>query len=604
MIVQPRRFGVAVLAAAAVLGLAEPQTAAALPDLVPQIYDVQVRVGDVLQGDVDEGCAGGRFNRRLVKFSLQTNNVGATDLVMGSPGCPNCTLNPGAVCTNPLYVCSTAHGHAHFESYAKNEILDADDNVVAEGRKYGFCLLDLNCPTPHYSCSYQGITAGCHDVYSAGLPCQYVDITDSALPDGVYKLRVTIDPDNVLEESDDSNNVMVVPFTLGETERVCPIYPSTDVPTAIPDEGSVASTVTIPDIGPVTSLRLHMNGTHTFDGDLDATLTSPALTTRSLFSNICGSFDNFSVYLGDGAIDALVCPPTEPTVLRTPAESFAPFLGEGAGGDWTLTISDQAAGNTGTLDGWSLEVCSVCGDGILNDGETCDDGNLDDGDCCSSDCDTAAIDGTVCEDGNMCTVNETCVAGHCVEGGPLACDPCLVCDAELGCVVPEVVYPCQQPPTAGSMIQLHHNADDPGRDSLLWRWRSETPVELDEFGAPDVSTDISLCIYDGSLLVLSSTIPAAQACNDGEPCWVRNEHVAMFSDVTSGFGGMSTMRIREGDEGTIVVRGSGTALALPDLDLSLPTTVRMRRGDGTPCWEANFDSARTSTEHRFKSRSR
>ena len=82
--------------------------------------DVTVRVRDVDPADVAEGCAGGELDRRLIEFSLRTLNDGPNDLAMGNPGCPNCTLNPGAACTNPLFVCGTAHGHAHFESFASN----------------------------------------------------------------------------------------------------------------------------------------------------------------------------------------------------------------------------------------------------------------------------------------------------------------------------------------------------------------------------------------------------------------------------------------------------------------------------------------------------
>src|SRR5205085_6947452 len=281
--------------AAAAIGLLGPARAFALPDLVPEIYNLTVATSDVLAGDVVEGCAGGQFDRRLVKFSLRTYNVGPDDLILGDPGCPNCSLNPGAECANPLFECGAAHGHAHFGSFADSEILDQNDQLVATGHKYGFCLLDLACPNPHYSCSYQGITAGCSDVYSAGLPCQYIDITDDNLPDGVYKLRVRVNPDGLLTESDQSNNTVETFFTVGETEQVCPTYASSDVPKAIPDLATATSSISVPDIGEVTSLRLHMNGTHTFVSDLDATLTSPAATTRTLFQNICGAADNFGL---------------------------------------------------------------------------------------------------------------------------------------------------------------------------------------------------------------------------------------------------------------------------------------------------------------------
>lgn len=594
-----------VLALATMLGMTlGAPNAHGLPDLIPEIFDLSVRVGDVVQGDVNEGCAGGRYSRRLVKFSLRTHNTGDSDLTLGNPGCPNCTINPGAACSNPLFVCGESHGHAHFESFARNEIVDGDGTVVAQGRKYGFCLLDLNCPNPHYSCSYQGITAGCSDVYSAGLPCQYVDITDENLADGVYKLRVNIDPDNIFPESNDLNNVIEVPFTIGDTDRICPIYASSDVPQTIPDPGNVTSVVTVPDLGPVTSVRMRMKGTHGYLGDLQVTLSNPEATSRTLFSGVCGTQNNFDLYLGDNAIDPFVCPATDAAVLRDPLESLSAFHGQEAGGDWTLSITDTSAGDIGVLNAWSLEICSICGNGFIDFGESCDDGNQANGDCCSSDCQIASADGLSCEDGNQCTTAETCQAGSCIAGGDVTCDPCLVCNANSGCVVPDLVYPCQQPPTDGSLLRIRRDPLSPSKDSILWKWRSQTPVELDELGAPDTLTDLSLCVYAAGSLVMSATIPAGATCANDESCWRISDSTAQFKDRDGFYGGLARLRLREGTKGKLLTRGSGENLGVPALFLPLPVTVRLRRNDGTPCWEANYDSTRSSSEKLFKTRSR
>lgn len=598
-----RHAAVAAVAAVFLAG-AGVRPALALPDLVPDVFDVAVATGDVLAGDVAEGCAGGRFGRRLVQFSLRTLNLGASDLVMGNPGCPNCTLNPGAPCTNPLFVCGTAHGHAHFTSFAKTEILDGNDTVVAVGRKYGFCLLDHDCATPQFSCSFQGITAGCSDLYQKGLPCQYVDISDAPLPDGVYRLRVTLDPENSLPESDESNNVAEVAFSIGSTPRVCTLYESSDAPKAIPDAGSAVSTLAVPDLGPVTSLRLRMSGQHAYLGDLDATLTSPAATTRVLFARQCSADNDFDLYLGDGAVDPFVCPAVDAAVLREPAETFDAFHGEEAGGQWTLTVSDRALNDTGTLDGWSLEVCSICGNGIIDDGEACDDGNLNDDDCCSADCLRTADDGTACDDGDLCTVEDTCSSGTCIPHAAFECDPCLVCDGDIGCVVPNLVYPCQDAPSGASTVQLRHDDEYPARDSLRWRWKSETPVELDELGAPESLTDVSVCVYDADSLLLSASIPAAATCNEGTPCWTRNAQQALFRDRQGRFDGLRSLRLREGSRGNLFVKGAGAGLGIAGLQPMLPLTVRLVRSEGTPCWEATFDLPSRNSATMFQSRSR
>ncbi|MFP9075593.1 proprotein convertase P-domain-containing protein, partial [Enterococcus faecalis] len=42
-----------------------------------------------------------------------------------------------------------------------------------------------------------------------------------------------------------------------------------------------------------------------------------------------------------------------------PANSLSDLLNEPATGDWTLSVTDNTAGNGGTLTGWTLELCTV-----------------------------------------------------------------------------------------------------------------------------------------------------------------------------------------------------------------------------------------------------
>ncbi len=333
------------------------RSAAALPDLTPEVSDVSVFVSDVEPGDVAEGCATGTTARRLVRFTLKTRNLGPDDLVLGSPGCPDCTTQSGDVCANPLFFCSAAHGHAHLRSFVRPEILDANGTVVAAGNKFGFCMEDSECADPKYTCENQGLTAGCADVYPAGIQCQYVDITDARLPSGTYTLRVTIDPQNAIPEADETNNVVEVPVQVGAPPPTCPVYVARDLPRDIPDLGSASSTVTVPLAGPVTSVRLiGLRGTHSFLSDLEVHLRSPAGTDAVVMNRACGTDHDFNVDLDDGACSDLACPPTDGLAHR-PSAPLAIFAGEEAAGTWTLEIFDRAEGDVGTLEGWGLEIC-------------------------------------------------------------------------------------------------------------------------------------------------------------------------------------------------------------------------------------------------------
>jgi Lysyl oxidase len=187
-----------------------------LPDLVPAIGDVTLQRGTTVPpGDVAEGCAAATSGIDLLRFSTTARNTGTADVVLGDPQCPDCITHPLAVCGNPQVICSPAggHGHGHYSNYARYELLDSTGRVAVVGRKQGFCLRDSICPSPVYTCTFQGISAGCADVYGANLGCQYLDVT--GVPDGNYTLRVTLDPFGRIAELDETNNVTTQAVTLG-----------------------------------------------------------------------------------------------------------------------------------------------------------------------------------------------------------------------------------------------------------------------------------------------------------------------------------------------------------------------------------------------------
>jgi hypothetical protein len=162
-----------------------------------------------------EGCVSGAGKRSLMRFDVQTPNVGDADLYLGNP------------VGNPLFVYSPCHGHYHLLGYALYELLNTDGSPVVVnglsvvGHKQAFCLEDYEQVDPaagpaKYTCSNQGISVGWSDVYGAYLDCQWIDVT--AVQPGDYLLRVTINggPNgpHVFAESDYSDNVATVPVTI------------------------------------------------------------------------------------------------------------------------------------------------------------------------------------------------------------------------------------------------------------------------------------------------------------------------------------------------------------------------------------------------------
>lgn len=182
-----------------------------MPDLVPmgeRTRDSLTRQEQGFQADdcaIVEGCVGGPGVRTLMRFSTVVYNQGPGDLSVGPPSD-----------SDPAWEYSLCHGHYHLKGVAEYELLDGS-GVVASGHKQSFCLVDTVRVDPaagcaSYTCDDQGIAAGWADIYAATLDCQWIDIT--GLPAGPYVLRVRVNPEQTLPESDYSNNVYEISVVL------------------------------------------------------------------------------------------------------------------------------------------------------------------------------------------------------------------------------------------------------------------------------------------------------------------------------------------------------------------------------------------------------
>lgn len=145
--------------------------------------------------------------RRLLRFSTESRNVGGKDVVLGAPE------------DNPhWFEYHDCHGHHHFLGFAGYRLLDSGGNVAADGGKVSFCLVDvarwsdLAPMEGKFTCDYQGIQAGWSDIYDSGLEGQWIDIT-GVLP-GDYVLEVTVNPDRLLIEGDYLNNTTTIPVSI------------------------------------------------------------------------------------------------------------------------------------------------------------------------------------------------------------------------------------------------------------------------------------------------------------------------------------------------------------------------------------------------------
>jgi hypothetical protein len=158
---------------------------------------------------VGEGCLAGYGTRRIMRFTTHIKNVGDQDYYIGAPD----TIGN-------QFLFDPCHGHWHYAGYAEYLLFDEWNNQMQVGFKNGFCVLDLECSgggQAKYGCGNMGITAGCGDIYGAGLDCQWVDLTD--VDTGNYTLVVRVNWDHSPDklghyESTYDNNWAQVCFNL------------------------------------------------------------------------------------------------------------------------------------------------------------------------------------------------------------------------------------------------------------------------------------------------------------------------------------------------------------------------------------------------------
>jgi subtilisin-like proprotein convertase family protein len=172
----------------------------------------------------------------------------------------------------------------------------------------------------------------------------------------------------------------ITPFGGPSTPPGCTAATATftqSTPVAIPTGPAVVTSTVV--VSGVNTFLHDVNLTtfmpHTFAADLDVTLMSPAGTVVTLTTDNGAGNDN--VFNGtvwdDFANPAGQVPYVTNNGLVTdhayvnltlasplvPEESMAAFRGEDANGTWTITISDDLAGDGGSLDSWSLELTTL-----------------------------------------------------------------------------------------------------------------------------------------------------------------------------------------------------------------------------------------------------
>lgn len=122
------------------------------------------------------------------------------------------------------------------------------------------------------------------------------------------------------------------------------------------DLQTTQSIINIPSGGNISDVNVFVDISHSYLQDLYITLLSPNGTDVVLFDRNCSTNNDLSVTFDDAGSN-FSCVNRIGFTL-TPEEVLSDFNYEDSTGDWTLSITDNANVDTGTLNNWSVEICS------------------------------------------------------------------------------------------------------------------------------------------------------------------------------------------------------------------------------------------------------
>jgi len=149
-------------------------------------------------------------------------------------------------------------------------------------------------------------------------------------------------------------------FTTGDS--FCNTYASVNVPLPISwgDPSTASTTIAVDGNFRLQDIQVSMNITHSWIGDIVATLISPAGTHVVLFRRECGQDDGANATFSDNGT-VLTCSGGDTSIagVLAPAEALSTLQGEDVNGTWTLQIDDEEGGDGGELTAWSLNLCGL-----------------------------------------------------------------------------------------------------------------------------------------------------------------------------------------------------------------------------------------------------
>jgi len=233
------------------------------------------------------------------------------------------------------------------------------------GSALSILLAQLDCLTPGVAVS-QGIS-------------DYPNIPALGFGTNTTPFQIRVAPNFQCGQNIDFNLVLFsvshgffsVPFTLNSGGfGAFTTFNSTNIPKAVPDLGTTNSVIILGSGFRIGKARVSVHATHPAAGDLRLRLVSPTGTEVLLAANRGGNAANYGsscaarTTFDDDAATKITAGSAPFAGTFAPEENLSAFTGELSTGTWRLFVDDTVAGDTGTLQCWSLLLApAACSDG-------------------------------------------------------------------------------------------------------------------------------------------------------------------------------------------------------------------------------------------------
>ncbi|RYD96282.1 MAG: T9SS type A sorting domain-containing protein [Sphingobacteriales bacterium] len=143
-----------------------------------------------------------------------------------------------------------------------------------------------------------------------------------------------------------------------QVTNICNTYTNANS-VAIPDAATAFSTSVISVPGGsnvvISDVNVGINITHPYVADLTLIAVSPNNTQVILWQEQCGSNDNINAVFDDSGAN-VTCTAINGNIRAT--GTLSSFNGQNSAGNWLLGFIDPYAQDAGTLNSWSVQICS------------------------------------------------------------------------------------------------------------------------------------------------------------------------------------------------------------------------------------------------------